>query len=406
MKASVTKQGNGGIRQHNRTVLLEWIRTRGPLSRADLSRASRLSMATVLDIVEELEGEGLVEDIGEGRSTGGRRPTLVNLVADSRLVIGLEVGTETLTAVVANLTAEIKHRVSIPSCMSEGPCATHGQVKQALLSLGHDVLRDCHRCLGIGVALPAPVVRGARNPCFSPPSYPDWGQLSITDTVAEITDLPVAADNDANARAVGEHLFGACTDFNNAFYIVCHHGIGGAAIMDGSLRKGANGAAGEIGHTVIDPNGPLCGCGQNGCLEAFAGHMGIVHQVQQLLRSSGDDGILGSGIKEAQAPAVIDAALAGHRIAQQALRNVGTYLGIGIANITKVFDPAIIILGGPTMKAEEFLMDPIKQQLKQRSLYSSARMPAIAVGGLKEDAGAIGAAALVLRQLFRFPASV
>ncbi|BBL80919.1 sugar kinase [Rubrobacter xylanophilus] len=389
----------GHLRRHNRSVVLELIRTRGPLSRAALVEATNLSLPTVIEIVEQLENEGLVRKVGEGPSTGGRRPALIELVPDAFFALGVELGTRTTTVVLTDLRAVVRARESVPSRMSEGPEATYERMVEALRSFEGQLSGPEGKVLGIGVAFPAPVL-DRFGAAFSPPSYPGWGEIRVGELLSRRYGLPVIVDNDANARAIGEHLFGVGQGHDDMFYFVCHRGVGGAAIMDGRLRRGAHGGAGEIGHTLVDPEGPRCGCGRYGCLEAFVGRAAIARRARRLFSLSGRSGISGVPLEEVKAEHVIRAACEGDELAAQVIRETGRYLGVGIANVANLFDPSLVVVGGSTAVAGDLLLEPAREVLRERGLGGIGEEVQVLSSRLGEDAGAVGAAALVLQELF------
>ena len=196
------------LRRYNRALVLGLVRELGPISRADLGREGRLSMPAVMEITDVLIGEGLIREIGRGPSTGGRPPLLLGLVSDAYCAISVEVGTRTLTTVVTNLNANVEFRSQVPSLIKEGPNKLLEQLKTSLREAFDHVPSGTGRHLGIGLALPAPILL-SEGVFFSPPSFPGWGRLLLGDMVAEDYGFQVVVDNDANAAALGEYLFGA-----------------------------------------------------------------------------------------------------------------------------------------------------------------------------------------------------
>lgn len=392
----------GDLRRHNRALILELIRTRGPISRAQLARIGRLGTPVVVQITEELKSEGLVQEMGRGPSTGGRRPILLGLVPDAHCAIGLNIGTRTLRAVATDLNAVVKERVSRPSNMGRGPEALLQQIKEVL----GDILQGCPNelgeVLGVGMALPAPILNleSSTEVSFSPPSYPEWGELQIGKLVEEEFGLPVLLDNDANAAAMGEHLFGAGRGVRDMFYLIAHRGVGGAAITDGVLYHGADGGAGEVGHTLIELEGPRCGCGRYGCLEAFAGRAAIAARAARALKLSGGEAMGGREPDDVTAEDVIESALKGDERAKKVLEETGEYLGLGIANAVNMFNPDLIVMGGSTLEAGDLVLEPARRVARRRAMPGMAEQFRIVAGELGEDAGAVGAASLVLRDLF------
>lgn len=393
----------GDLRWHNRALLLEIIRTQGPISRAELTRVGRLSAPTVLEIVEELLGEGLVKADGVGPSTGGRRPTLLVLSERSRCSVGLAVGSRTLTALVTDLHGKVALRLETASEMNLGPEALAVRVKTALAEVFDSIPQNLGEPLGIGLALPSPVTNSMPG-IYDPSTYPGWGDVRLGELVAEEHGLPVLMDNVANAAAVGEHLFGAGQGTGNMVYVMVHRGIGGATIMHGEIYRGVNGAAGEIGHMRIDLDGPRCGCGNYGCLEAFVGRVAIRGRAQRLLKLNARTEMAGREVEQIRAQDVIEAALEGDEIAREVLRDTGRYLGIGICNVVHLLNPELVVIGGTTMQAGGWILESARELVNRQVLPSMAEQTRVVAGKLGEDAGAVGAATLVLRELFAVPA--
>lgn len=384
---------------YNRALLLELVRTREPISRAELARVGRLNVAVVSKMMERLIAEGLVKEIGTGPSTGGRRPTLLCLVPEARCAVGVNVGTRTLTAVATDLHGSVKKRAKAHSGMSLGPEVLADRVEKIIEEVLVDLPAELGKVLGIGLALPAPIL-GSGQASFSPPSYPGWGEIKIGERIERRFGLPVLLDNDANAAAVGEHLYGAGRGVGDMFYLIAHRGVGGAAVVNGFLHRGTHGGAGEIGHTVVDLEGPRCGCGKYGCLEAFAGRAAIARRASRALKLGGGEKLAGHEADEVTAEVVIEAALSGDALAKRILEETGEYLGLGIVSAINVLDPELVVMGGSTMRAGEMILKPATRVVRNRALPGLAEHARIVVGELGEDAGAVGAASMVLRGLF------
>jgi glucokinase len=356
-------------------------------------------MAVVSKMTEALIAEGLVREIGTAPSTGGRRPTLLDLIPEARCALGVNVGTRTITAVVTDMHGSVKKRAREPSQMSSGPEALIAQVGRVVGEILTELPPNLGEVIGIGLAVPAPIL-GTTEVSFSPPSYPGWGELKIAELTEERFGLPVLLDNDANAAAVGEQLYGAGRGVRDMFYLIAHRGVGGAAIVNGLLHRGAHGGAGEIGHTVVDIEGPRCGCGRYGCLEAFAGRAAIARRASRALKLAGGGTMAGLEAGEVTAEAVIDAGLSGDPLARRILEETGEYLGLGIVGAINVLDPELIVLGGSTIRAGEIVLEPATRVVRSRALPGLAEHARIVAGELGEDAGAVGAASMILRGLF------
>ena len=286
--------------------------------------------------------------------------------------------------------------------MSSGPDGLMHQVGDVIQKTLASLPSDLGQVIGIGLALPAPILDPAGRG-FSPPSYPGWGDLRIAERTEDRFGLSVLPDNDANAAALGEHLYGAGRGVRNMFYLISHRGVGGAAILNGSLHRGTHGGAGEIGHTVVDLEGPRCGCGRYGCLEAFAGRAAIARRASRALKLAGREGLLGLGPDEITAATVIEAGFAGDPLARRILGETGEYLGLGIVGAVNILDPELVVLGGSTMRAGDMVLEPATRVVRSRALPALSERVRIVVGELGEDAGAVGAASMVMRGLFSVP---
>lgn len=389
----------GDGRRRNRALILELVSARGPTTRGELATAGSLSAPTVLEIVDGLIGEGLIREDGVRPSTGGRRPRLLTLEHRARCSVGLAVGSRTLTAVVTDLRGGRELRIETPSEMNQGPETLLERVREILCESLGSIPTGLGRPLGIGLVLPAPITALSGEE-FSLPTRSEWGRIQLGEVVARELGLPVLVDNVANAAALGENLFGAGRDVRNMFYIIAQRGIGGAMVIDGRLYRGADGGAGEIGHTRLEFDGPRCGCGNYGCLEAYVGRVAIRQRAVRALQLAGRREMAGKAVEEVRAQDVIDAGLAGDELAQEVLRETGRYLGLGISNVVHLFNPELVVVGGSTMRAGGLVLEPAVEVVCRQVLPSVASSVRVVPGELGEDAGAVGAAAFVLRELF------
>lgn len=392
-------RATGDLRIRNRALVLETLRAQGPISRGELAKAVSLSSPTVLDIVDELTSAELIRGNGVGQSTGGRRPALLELVQRAHCALGLAVGTRTLTAVLTDLHGQVVLRRDMDSGMNQGPATLLERVDEILREMLAALPQDIGSPLGIGLAVPAPITASTET-VFSLPTYSEWGRLKLGEHIAAEYDLPVLVDNAANAAALGEHLFGAGQGCGSMFYILMHRGIGGAAVINGGVYRGAEGGAGEVGHMRLELDGPQCGCGNYGCLEAFVGRVAIRHRAVRLFKLFGRTEVGSKALEEIRAQDVIDAGLEGDRLAQEVLRETGRYLGIGVLNVMHLFNPELMIVGGSTTRAGDLILAPALEIVQRQVLPSVTKEARVVPGQLGEDAVAVGAAALALRELF------
>ena len=248
--------------------------------------------------------------------------------------------------------------------------------------------------VGVGVGAAGFVDASTGSVTFAPNLVYD--DVYIADAVKVRAGLPVAVDNDANAAAWGERAFGAARGADHIAYLTIGTGIGSGFIVDGRLVRGLTGAGAEMGHTVIDPNGPPCGCGLRGCLEQLAAGQAIERMAREALRSGQESAIVtfAGSADSVTTEDVARAALGYDEVACTVLQRAGRALGIGLSNVANIFDPEIILLGGSVIRAGEPLLGPARDQLFQMTAAQRRRPLRLGITSLKGDAGIVGAAAL------------
>ena len=245
--------------------------------------------------------------------------------------------------------------------------------------------------LGIGVGVPGPVSReGVVNKCVNL----GWGVFNIEQELSQLTELPVKAGNDANVAALGEYWMGGGQGYESLVMATLGTGVGGGIILDGKILYGARGAAGEIGHMVLDRNETEpCGCGKLGCAEQYCSATGVVRMAKRYMATDDRPSMLRG--REITCKEIFDAAAAGDAVAAAALETVYARMAEFCANLANAFDPAVIVLGGGVSKAGEVLVEGIKRHFPKYVFHAMADMPFV-LATLGNDAGAYGAFKLVL----------
>lgn len=257
--------------------------------------------------------------------------------------------------------------------------------------------KDDIRAIGLGSPGPLNVKKGI----IYEPSNLSIKNMPIVDLLEEKTGISAYLENDANTAALGEKVFGIGKKADNLIYMTISTGIGGGIIIDGKIYYGIDGNAGEIGHMIIDPDGPHCGCGNKGCFETFSSGTAIKRMGNEAA-ADGSSPLLGQIAEEPggiDAKKVAEAARKGDQIALNIFKTVGNYLGIGLANLVNIFNPEMIILGGGVMKAGEFFLDKAEEVMKERALAASADTVKIREAVLGERIGVKGAIAVALQKV-------
>ncbi|MGI6358687.1 MAG: ROK family protein [Bacillota bacterium] len=248
---------------------------------------------------------------------------------------------------------------------------------------------------GIGVGLPGPV-NPATGVVDSPPNLPGWEQVPLGDLLTRQFSLPVYLNNDANAAALGEWLYGAGQGYEHLVYVTISTGIGGGVISSGVLLTGASGGAAEIGHMCIQAvQGVPCGCGREGCFEAYASGNAMVRYAQEKLSRAEAASSLLHGLEPLTPKEIGQAAAAGDLLAGQVLERCRRYLAVGLANVLTLYDPQVLILGGGLTNLWSQLIVPVLPEMRRLTFAANAEHLAVVRPALEGDAGLVGAAALV-----------
>lgn len=385
----------------NKSTILNIIRLHGPISRAEIAKMTKLTPPTVTNIVGELLESNLVIEAELGESTGGRKPIMLKINADAFTVIGIYAGAKKVRGVVANLEGEVQHTV-----LMEVPPRPTAEVFVELVKKAISRLLDCvdlqtRPCLGIGVGMHG-LVNPEKGVSIFAPNL-NIRDLPLKDRLEQAFQLPVEVENDVRALALGESWFGLGKDIADFICIHVGTGIGAGIILDHELYRGPAFSAGEIGHTTIDLDGPRCGCGNTGCLEALAAGPAILTRVKKAIEEGRPTVLtewVNGEMERLTGEMVHRAAQQGDDLAVQVLADTGRYLGIGLANLINILNPSRIILSGGVARAGQYVLEPLKETVKERAFSAAAKDIAILTSRLGENGAAIGAMTLVLQQLF------
>jgi len=371
------------IRDINRQIVLNYVREREPISRAAIARETALQRSTISEIVEALTGEGLVEEIGEGRSTGGRRPTMLRLRTVGAIAIGVNITPTNTTIASSDLAGVVVQQQAFPT--DPDPERTLNRIIEIILKFS-----DQSPIEGIGVSIPGLVNPATGNVIFVP--YFKWRDLPIGEMISRSTRLPVTIDNDANAVALAELWFGRpeVRDARDFIFVLVADGVGTGIIFDGQVYRGVRGAAGEFGHMIVGSNAPvLCSCGNDDCWEAFASERAASARYHKL---SGGSSLPNFGT-------LIDRALDGEQEAKDALTETARYLGTGISNLIVGFSPEAVIVGGAITRAWSLIEGALTEKI-ERSVRRGLPSARILRSTLNGDPTLMGALSLVLATKF------
>ncbi len=378
------------VKNINKHAVVDLIRfTSGGISRIELSRQMNLTRAAITTIVADLQSEGLVREV-ESHYPSGRRPIVLEINPERGYVVGIDMGATHVTILVTDYSARVVRELDETLDINAGPAVCLPRVEE----LVHRILAEAGLTLkdvsAIGAGVPGPVVAGVG--VSGPPIMPGWDGYPIRDDLAKRFGLPVSLRNDAELGAIGEWAYGAGRGERHLAYIKVGTGIGAGLLLDGQIYGGANGSAGEIGHVTIDESGPICTCGNRGCLEALAGGRAIARRAIQEV-NSGRRTMLAeiTPTSNIRSRDVIAAARRGDLVSQQIVSEAGVHLGTALASLVNLFNPSMVVVGGGVAQIGDLLLEPIRETVHQRSLLPASRSVRITSALLGRRSSAMGA---------------
>jgi predicted NBD/HSP70 family sugar kinase len=383
------------VRTHNLSYVLHLIRTQGRITRAELIKDSHLSATTISALVNVLMDSGFIYEAGIGTSSGGRRPVKLEFNYNARYMLGIDMGNTHVTAVLMNLAGQVVETQTHAHDVLNQVNDTIQLIRESIYHLIEHNKIEISDLLGIGWTVPAPLINDVTGEFISY-YMPTWqGVRPVSLLQPYFPEISIFMENDANAAAVAEKWWGSGVGVDNLVYIKLGTGIGAGLIIDGEIYRGFAGTAGEIGHMTVEPKGRLCRCGNSGCMESYVGLPGIMLDVRSGLLK---EGALPENFEKFNFSSVIHEAQKGNAVCRDVIVNAGRYLGIGITNLMKMFDPGLIILGGELIAADRLLLQAVNDSVKERIAPLDLEPERIIIGNLGPDAVSVGAATIVLQR--------
>lgn len=380
-------------RRTNRAAVLEHVHRHGELARADLTALLGLNRSTIASVIADLVGLGLVSERVPARGDGVGRPShLVGPRPDGPYVIAVEIDADHVTTSAVGLGGRVLSRDDHDLRPQDtGTAAVADRIRADAVTIAAAASPGAF-LVGVGVSMPG-TVRRVDEVVEQAPNL-GWRHEPFHDVLAARfpAGLPIRLGNDADLGGMAEHLRGAAQGADNAVFLIGKIGVGAGMIVDGKPVVGAGGLAGEVGHMVLDPAGPTCRCGSNGCMEALVGEAA-------LLRASGRH----RAPRRQAVAQVLEAARDGEPAARAGIAKIGSALGLAIANLVNLLNPEVVILGGALAPILELGADSIEAQLDAHAMAAARRMVSLRTPGLGDDSSLIGAAELAFQPLLTDP---
>jgi predicted NBD/HSP70 family sugar kinase len=389
-----------GIKDINQLRVLTALREQPGLSRAAIARQTGLGKATISTMVADFIDRGLIHEVGPDvqQAMLGRRPVRLELNGAAYYAIGIELTGNECIAVLTDLRGNPLRvlRDSMPVTSVEYSLEIAARSVNELIR-GHDRAK----LLGVGVGIPGTVDSVLQRVILA--ENLGWVDIPFGALLAERIGLTVLLVNRTNAGATGEFWHGNGMGVGSLFYVSIGVGIGAGIIIGGVPYEGANGSAGEIGHVTVDPNGRRCKCGNTGCLETLASTSAIVMRAKERI-GEGECSLLADwsnhDLERITGKMVADAATAGDSLATSVIQEAGGYLGIALANVINLLNPALIVVDGDLLVLGDVFLTPVRQAVERRAFTIPASAVDIVPSALQHQAAAIGAASVVIDRSF------
>jgi len=386
------------VREVNLSSVLRLIHGEAPISRAKLAAETGLNKSTVSSLVEDLLDRNLIHETGINSTGTGRPAMLLEINPQAGAIIGLEFGVDFIAIAITDFTGRILSRKNVVA----DPAASQENTIDQSFQLIEEAIGYCqdkgYRILGLSFSIPGTVDLDEGLLIFAPNL--NWHNIPIRDIFSRRTGLNVFIENDANAAAIAEHLFGAAQKTNDFIFVFAGVGLGGGLFLNGQLYRGKGGYAGEIGHTSImaEPFQLPCHCGNLGCWETYVNQDSIVRRIRSRLDDEHKDSISFWSVKQA--------ADEGDKNAIESIAEAGTAMGMGLAGLVNIFNPEKVIVGGPISVVGEYLLPSIRTSVSKFSMAEIAVQTEVSLSEFGSDASLVGAAAIVVDNILRNPTHI
>ncbi|MBN2718513.1 MAG: ROK family transcriptional regulator [Deltaproteobacteria bacterium] len=359
--------GNAYIRAVNRARIIDLFRSGQLMSRADLARHCDLSKPTVSAIVDDLINEGVLQEAGKRSSEGGRRARLLELNPGSSTFAGIHFGESVTQVAVTDAFGRIlakRFAETVTGRPEQSMVLARELVVEALAAIH----AEPERVNAVGVSVPGLVSRQGGT-CKIAPNL-GWHNYPVAKELARLLGVEVYVANTTQTAALAEYQMGVARDVQDFVWLYVGNGVGSCAVQGGRIQFGSRGFAGEIGHVHVDSSDILCGCGKRGCLETTCSNLAIVRAFKQAMEAGGQPTSL-SGKEKITAQDVSQAASNGDALAEKVMKDAGRALGVGAAMAINMYDPQMVVIGGPVAGADEIFLSGVRERVGELALESA-----------------------------------
>jgi predicted NBD/HSP70 family sugar kinase len=404
-KNNLAKQGMKKS-EHDKQVTEALIRQFGPISRVGLYKLTKLRRTTISLITRELLDEGKIIEVGRSNNPLGRKQVLLKLNEEYGFIVGIEFDDKEIVAGVMNLRPQIKRTIHEPTNLSEGREGLLTQLQSSVIRAIEEAGLNIKQLLGIGIADPG-LVDSRQGIAVVATTIDFWKDVPLKRIFEEKFGVPTVVESKTRSKTVAERLLGSGEVQDNLIYFDYGAGIGAGVVVDGRLLYGKDCGVGEIGHTRVAENGPACKCGSIGCLEAIASTSAVEARMRRLLSEGAISQVLalaGGDPAKITTRHILAAAAAGDKMCGNVVSELSRYIGLGIANVVNLFNPAVVIFDKRLEPGGDALLDEIARVVKGQTLASFSSELSLRFGEIGEEVGLLGIGVSVLEKRFEIPA--
>lgn len=392
-------------RRYNASAIFANVFHNGPITQREISRTAGLSFVTVTSVVSGLEKKGIIQRSDESSTNGGRPAALYKCNPAYRYVIGIEARKDELSFIVSDLEGHV---------LSQSTASFDKKIgKEGFLDLLLRGVKDQignfkgkeSKFLGIGIGA-AGLVNPKDGSVAILSHLSNWGDIPLKQVLEDKFGLKVYVHNLAAAAVLGESWYGLGRGKTNFLFLSVTDGVGGGIVINGQLYTGTSGTAGEFGHITVDDHGPVCTCGNVGCLETFTSIPAIIQSARKSIAegvSSAIKEIAGGDLDSITFSTLVEAAKREDKLAYKLFTDVGRYLGEGIVSLVNLLNPEMIVIGGDIVQAGDLILDPVNDVLKRQALEVPRKSVEIVFSGLGKGASALGSVVPLIEEFVASP---
>lgn len=383
--------------------ILDLIRNKGLITKQQIAKELGINITTISDLVNQFKDKNrIIKETGDGSSSGGRKPKVYAINNELGYIVGIDVGGTNTRGILTDLSGNLIHYLKIKTKAREGKDAVLARVISVVNELITLTKIPRGKLFGIGMSISG-IINSYEGVSIFCPNIPGWENFPIKQIMEKEFNIPVCIDDSVRCAAVAEKRFGIAKDHDNFIFISIGKGIGMGAFIDGKIYRGSMGLAGELGHITVSEDGPLCNCGNKGCLEAIASGPGILKRAQEGIKNGIVTSIskeINNNFEKLSVEIISRAANEGDKFAYYLINRTGEYIGIAIAAALNLFGSDLVVLWGGILECGDIILDAIKRTVKMRALEFISKRVRIEKTSIGDNIAALGAAQTFIDMLY------